>query len=547
MEKILFIVPPNINYIEFINPPDYVKTVSKKSGTYGAVITDIPLGVLSLSSYVKQCNEVITSLLDFNVAINKLDKFEYKSFPEFYREYLTSSKVYDFTPTIIAISALFTPSYHNMLDIAQCCRLIFPNAIIVAGGGVPTNMYREIYKKTDCFDALCFGEGEKFLAGLVKADNRLQYLEEYTSSITLSKIKKNCSYHLDFIKDLDEIPFYDYDILDKDGYGLNPTISAYTSINEKMNSAPVMTSRGCTHRCSFCSSHTVHGRSMRYHSLNRIRADLQFLKDRYQVKTIVFQDDHFLADKQRAFEIIDMLREMDLSAFFPNSLALYALDRLMLEALKGVGVNQLVLSVESGSNRVLREIMHKPLNLQIVKRVANDCRELGIYTDVNILIGLPGETQEDIDETRAFLQTVQANWFRINVATPLVGSEMFDICIEKGYLKGSYIDCNYKKAVVETEDFTAEHIQEMAYILNLELNFTANSDYLLGNYEIALNGFENALRAKNDHAMAYYFAGLCHAKLGRKEKSDQYMDTARTILRESTFWRNYMTMFHISI
>ena len=69
-------------------------------------------------------------------------------------------------------------------------------------------------------------------------------------------------------------------------------------------------------------------------------------------------------------------------------------------------MNNLVLSVESGSNRVLKEIMHKPLDLSIVKRVIADCRELGIASDISILIGLPGETKQDIEDARTFLKTL---------------------------------------------------------------------------------------------------------------------------------------------
>jgi radical SAM superfamily enzyme YgiQ (UPF0313 family) len=178
--------------------------------------------------------------------------------------------------------------------------------------------------------------------------------------------------------------------------------------------------------------------------------------------------------------------------------------------------------------------------------VAEDCRELGIYTDVNILIGLPGETKQDIEDTRSFLKTISPNWFRINIATPLVGSEMFEIAVKNNYLKDDYISGDFKKAVVETEDFTAEYIEEMSYILNLELNFVENSDFRLGNYEIALKGFENAIRAKNDHAIAYYYAARCYEKLGNLEKAQHYMSSAK-ITAEKPFWRKYIDMFNIPV
>jgi radical SAM superfamily enzyme YgiQ (UPF0313 family) len=254
-----------------------------------------------------------------------------------------------------------------------------------------------------------------------------------------------------------------------------------------------------------------------------------------------------MGDKNRAFEILEVLKELNLAAFFPNSLALYALDRKMLEAIKSVGINQLVLSVETGSDRVLKEIMHKPLNLSIVERVARDCRDLGIYTDLNVLIGLPGETKQDIEETRAFLKTIDANWFRILCAVPLVGSEMFDICIKNDYLKGTYLGCDFKSAVIETEDFTAEYIKERAYFLNLEFNFINNSDMRTGNYEMALKGFENAIRAKNDHALAYYFAAKCYKNMNLEEKYHAYQAKYEEIIENSEFWRKYAVEFNLEL
>jgi radical SAM superfamily enzyme YgiQ (UPF0313 family) len=500
----------------------------------------MPLGALSLSAYLKNIAAVETRLIDFNIILNRLERFEFHSFGDFFRNFFSLPQESNYDPCIIGISALFTPSYQNVLDIAQCCREVFPDAIITAGGGVPTNMYNQIFKDSECFDALCYGEGEKPLLGLVKADDKLRYLEGDPSWITPRKADNKKAFLNNLIDNLDEIPFYDYGICEVNEYGLNPAITAYASIGEKNKNFHVMTSRGCIFHCSFCSSYTVHGRKMRYHSVNRVKEDLTRLKGEYGARTIVFQDDHFMADKQRALEIIDIIKGLRMTAVFQNGLALYALDREMLEALKSAGVNQLLLSIESGSDRVLKEIMHKPFDISAAKRVADDCRELGIYTNVNILIGLPGETKQDIEDTRSFLKTINANWFLIFCATPLVGSEMFNICVRKKYLKGNYIDCDYKKAVVETEDFTAEYIQETAYALNLELNFTENSDFKLGNYAVALKGFENAIRAKSDHAVAYYYAAKCHEKLGNTEKARQYLETAEAIAAKNKFWRKYL-------
>lgn len=548
MNKILFIVPPHIRFEEFIHPSYNTRTVQKKHGSFGNIFTDMPLGVMSLSAYLKDHLPVETRLLDFSVELNRLESFEFASFADFFRAVLSAPLWQDYFPDLVCVSALFTTSYHSVLDIAQCCREIFPQALLTAGGGVPTNMYREIFRETKAFDGLCFAEGEKPLLGLVAADDKHAFLEESPSWITASKAEKGMkNFQHDFIQNLDEIPFYDYSLCDIDQYGLNPAITAYGSVDGTSRNFHVMTSRGCPSRCCFCSSHTVHGRSMRYYSVDRVREDFRRLRDDYGAKTIVFQDDHLLGDKKRAYEIIEIVKTLGLTAVFQNGLALYALDRKMLEALKSAGLNQIVLAVESGSDRVLREIMHKPLDLSMVKRVADDCRELEIYTNVNILIGLPGETKQDIDDACEFLKTINANWFIILCAAPLVGSEMLDICLEKDYLRGSYIDCDYKKPIVETGDFTPEYIQERAYQLNLELNFVHNSDMRLRDWGMALKGLENAIRAKNDHVLAYYYAAQCHQHLGNVEQAAEYREKAQQIAATSSFWRRYIEMFHLPL
>jgi len=190
-------------------------------------------------------------------------------------------------------------------------------------------------------------------------------------------------------------------LIDLDDYRLNPTISAYPGVDSSKPHITFMTSRGCPYHCVFCSAHSIHGRKMRFYSIERIREDLEYLHEKLNIKTVIFQDDHFMASKERVYEILEILNDFNLTAFFPNSLALYALDRQMLEALKGVGVKLLVMAIESGSNRVLKEVMHKPLNDKVVERVMKDCREIGIDTDVNIIIGLPGETKQDIEDARS--------------------------------------------------------------------------------------------------------------------------------------------------
>lgn len=354
IDKILFIVPPYVQYATYVNPAFNERIVTKKSGNYGSVVTDMPIGLLSMSAYLKKHKKIEIRLVDFNIILNKLDHFEYSSFVELFQYVLSNKEWVDFNANIIGISTLFTPSYTNMLDIAHVAKSIYPKAVIMAGGGVPTNMYNEIFRDSECFDALCYGEGEMPMLKLVEATDKKEFFKEHPSWITRDKVKNKQTYQYEFISDLDDIPFYDYDIINTKEYSLSPTISTITAFNHNSSLFHISTSRGCTHRCCYCASHTVHGRRMRYHGVDRIRNDLRLIKSQYGAEVICIQDDNFMADKDRALKIINMAKDLDLRIFFQSGLSLYALDRKTLEAIKSAGINELVLPVESGSNRVLK-------------------------------------------------------------------------------------------------------------------------------------------------------------------------------------------------
>lgn len=544
-DRILFVVPPPIRYVDYVNPAYNTKSHQKNDGIFGNVVTDMPLGCLALSAYVKKHVPVVSQLIDFSIELNKLDSFRYDSFDSFFYDFLSQPTVTGFNPTVIAISALFTPSYQNLIDIAKSCRKIFPDAHLLAGGGVPQNTYKEIYSTFQGIDAICYGEGEKPFLDFLLANDRKAYLEQSSSWITLRKTE-SAVFSYDFIENLDEIPFYDYDLCDVKQYSINPAITSYASLGTLSANFHVMTSRGCPFKCTFCASHTVHGRKMRYYSLDRIHEDFWRLRTQYGAKQFIFQDDHLMGDTDRVIEILKILEDMgDATPVFQNGLALYALDKKMLTALKRSGVVQLTLPVESGSHHVLKKLMKKPLNLDIAVRVVDDCRELDIYTNVNILVGMPGETQQDISEAREFLKKLNCNWFVIVFATPLVGSEMLEVCIENDYLQDSYIDTDYKKAIVATPEFSTDEIYKTAYLMNLELNFVNNPDYRLGDYRHALIGLQGAIKAKSDHVFAHYYSGLCYEKLGDNTLAHSHFDKAKSYLSQLPIWQEYADTFNL--
>ena len=541
MKKILFIVPMHISFESFLSPGSNSRSLKKGGRQFNSLSTDLPIGVMSLSAYVKANASVETRLIDFNAEINALDDFTFDNYEDcvefFYRSLA-------FQPDIVGVSSLFSPSFNNFMTSGEVARRVWPDSLVIGGGNIPTNGYQDILinRSADFFDALCYGEGEKALLGLVQSDDPIEYFRTSTSWVTRDKITSDALWFPkhDFIENLDEIPFLDYDICDLKKHAINQNLSSFHSV-ENPRGFHIMTSRGCPFLCTFCASHKTHGRKMRYYSLGRVEEDLRRLVADYDANTVVFQDDHLMADKERVYQILGFVGDLKLNSLYQNGLTLYALDRPMLEAFFKAGVRHLVLPVESGSEKVLKEQMRKPLKMKISERVALDCRDLGIYTNVNIIVGMPGETRADFEDSRRNLLNVHGNWFNIACASPLVGSEMHEIAEASGYIAGDTFGADYHVATINTPDFSAQDVQAFQYDLNLELNFVSNNDLRYGEWETALLGFENVIRLRPDHAFALFYAGLARFKISERPYEDMingYLSNA-----SSPFWTPYVRKF----
>ena len=237
---ILFLLPPNIEFQDFINPPKNISTITKDGKQFGSVITDIPLGVISLSAYLKKHLDVTSTCIDFNVELNKIEQFSFDGFVPFFTDNLVQAiQSHSLKPDYVAISSLFSPAYQSVVDLATVARRLFPSSLIIVGGNLPTSTYRELLSDSEEIDAICFGEGEKALLNLLNSDDKQHYLENSSSWITHEKLAgNNNNFQHDFIWDLDEIPYLDYDILDIDGYKLNPTSSRYSVTSKYQSNQP---------------------------------------------------------------------------------------------------------------------------------------------------------------------------------------------------------------------------------------------------------------------------------------------------------------------
>lgn len=446
--------------------------------------------------------------------------------------------------------------------------------MVTAGGGGPSNLSQEVFDLAPNIDGIAVGEAEKAFLNLVTSKDRIKFLETGKAWKTRKRLKNKEIFSRDYIDDLDDIPFSRYDLMDR-SFGVTRKIdgSTYKDYKKKQLThklrlkgnfanrkssysnkgtvaASMMTSRGCPFFCSFCSSHTMHGRSMRYHSVERVLEDARRLHDEYGVNTLLFEDDLFFADRQKSIDIINGLAAEGFEIDFSGGLSVSHLySDKVVEAMKNAGVRVVKLAVESGCERVLREIIKKPYRkLSTVKKVVEKLRAADIFVRAFWVIGNPGETKEEILESLEFYKKTGFNWVSIMIAAPIAGSDLYNLCKEKNLLINDRIDTfHFGKANIKLDHSTPKEFERFRYLLNLDTNFVNNWDLKNGNPEKALLGLEDVLSRVPHHAFACYYIAECYRQLNDNNNTNKYMNKYFEIINSNEKWMEYAKYFGLSI
>jgi radical SAM superfamily enzyme YgiQ (UPF0313 family) len=133
----------------------------------------------------------------------------------------------------------------------------------------------------------------------------------------------------------------------------------------------------------------------------------------------------------------------------------------MINLLAKAGCRHIIYGVESGSIRVRRDIMNRPVENQRIIDVFNWTKKAGIMATANYMIGLPGETVDDIEQTLALNEELQPDDFAYFVFYPYPGTLLFYMCQEKGFLPENWLElpANNRQSILNLPDLTKEDIE----------------------------------------------------------------------------------------
>lgn len=504
-----------------------------------APIFTVPYGVLSLAAYIDKFSfgKVEIKVIDLNVKAyrlcltsNDLDA----DISNYIQSVLTEYKA-----DIVGISALFNTCYPYLEMVGKAVKTARPEALLIAGGGLATNLYAEILENVPHIDAACYGEGEVPMVELINALDRRGHMDESPAWITRASLAAQAPIHGIFVHDLDQIPFFDYSLIDLDDYSGRETDN--TSKKSNYRNLSIHTSRGCPFRCVFCASNSVHGKKVRFMSVDKVVGEVRRMIDELGLEVLAIDDDHFLAKKDRAKEILNKLMEFNLRIEFPNGIAVYAIDDEIGEMLKRAGVTTISLAVESGSNYVLKHVINKPLKLEMVRNAVNILRKNDISVHAGFVVGLPGELEVHRDETMQLIFDYGFDWCYFNLAVPVAGSRLYKICKDNNYLVNDELGNHITmKCNIKTPDLDPEYMEEKAYMMNLEANFVNNFNMRTGNYAKAMKYFRNVAEKYPDHAFSHYYLAKALEGMGTQaELAAEHLRKFRELAQANESWNKY--------
>ena len=513
-----------------------------------------PLGILSIKSYIeKTCSNISVEIVDLNRSflrrMRSCQDQNYKSaLKEITDSYLSflMEEIEDICKhkqvDIFGLSALFDISLSSMEILSTAIKKLSPQSMIIGGGFPCTNFAADIIKHNPSIDAICLGEGEIPFSELLLASNPWGYIESSPYFVTKTHIGNQRG----FIPDINQIPMLPYqEYMDK--YGID-VIDEYVNVLNGGKSAfgregIVMTSRGCPFHCVFCAAHSIHGRKMRYLSLDRVKQEIDFWIDNYDVDTINIIDDHFLGDVDRAIQIIDYIGSRGKNVFFANTLSFVPVTQEFVNCLVRNGIKDIHFALESGSARILREVMHKPITLERADEVLAMFRGTDIFVKVALLVGFPDETIEDIKEALAYLRQAEFHWATISSLIPISGSEVHHQIVEEKGIPYNMDTANVFMAHYANPETVTYMLGDIKYTMNLDINFVHNPYMRMGRYDLAAKRFQAILHSVPDHALAHYYLAKCYEKIGGDFQKEYA--AFQKIISESNFWKKYVVHFRL--
>lgn len=370
----------------------------------------------------------------------------------------------DANPDLIGFTAITC----NVNMIASLCHDIkqeLPNIKIILGGPHPTVEPNSTLQNYLDVDIVVIGEGEYTCLDLIFAlENSISlstvkgiaYRDE-DGTIVLNEIREP-------IQNLDELPFADWESLPIEKY--------FTLTTEKKNTIRTLASRGCPFNCTFCAVKTSIGKTVRQRSPENVVAELIHLYEMHGVRDVVFGDSTMNLDAEWLSKFCNLMIEMNKTKkiIWRCNVRANTTTEVLARLMKESGCRQVFMGVESGSEYMLRR-MKKGETLNDIKNAVNVYNKVGLRIFCSFILGMPGETLQTIQETLDFANSINIFSGGFSLATPLPGTEFYEIAKKEGEVIRDITKYNAKEVSYVPRGMTKEQLLKEYKRINKQFFF----------------------------------------------------------------------------
>lgn len=192
------------------------------------------------------------------------------------------------------------------------------------------------------------------------------------------------------------------------------------AFSREFPTAHLMTDFGCAFNCSFCPIRNDN-LGFKVRPVDEVIEELKYLKS-MGVKELYFRDQTFGANKKRAIELCERMIKEGLKFSWYCFSRVDVINEELLDAMKASGCHTIIFGIESVNDKTLLDV-HKRITIEKIKNAFSLCRKKGIRRAATFIIGLPGETEEDIMRTVDFAMEIDCSFASFNVAGIRPGTE----------------------------------------------------------------------------------------------------------------------------
>lgn len=384
-----------------INPPLFFIDGQPKNLDISAP----PLGILYLASYINYYSENIKAeILDIGAEKLNLSGLKHR---------LKTNK-----PDAIGISSM-TPQLQGTIEIAKLIKETHSDLPIFLGGPHISADKNFIIRHETLFDYAITGEAEKTF---------LKTLEKLFNGNFIPKIQES-----DIILNLDEIPIPDMSLINKNNY---------------KKTSSMLFSRGCPFKCYYCSRPAISNK-VRYRTTKNMISEIK-KRCTSRENCINFQDDTFTMIREKVMDFCNEILKEKIVIQWECNTRIDLVDDELLKTMKKAGCAQINFGIESGSERVRRDIINKGTftNKKITDIFAL-CKKHKIKIAGYFMIGHPTETKKEIRETRELILKSGIDVLGLSIPLPFPGSLLYDIAKKEKIINEEIIDCFAEKKLGE--------------------------------------------------------------------------------------------------